>query len=117
MTQANPNAPVTTNAQRQPQRNVIAATRGGAIIAPKLEPLLQMPITSVRALSGTHVAAALANAGHAPASPIPKSPRNAPRLQGPRESAVSIPAKDHHATANVSPRPIPSRSRAQPAKE
>src|SRR5438876_10071529 len=103
-----PNAPVTIKDARQPQRNVIAATRGGAIMAPKLEPLLQMPITSVRALSGTHVAAALANAGHAPASPMARIPRNAPRLQGPRANAVSIPARDHHPTANVSPRPIPN---------
>src|SRR5215468_1666130 len=116
MTHANPNAPVTTNEARQPQRSVIAATRGGAIIAPRLEPLLQMPITSVRAFSGTHVAAALANAGQAPASPIPRSPRNAPRLQSPREAAVSIPQRDHQATANVRPRPIHNRSSAQPAK-
>src|SRR5215471_11070756 len=116
MTHANPNAPVTTNEARQPQRNVIAATSGGAIIAPKLEPLLQMPITSVRAFSGTHVAAALANAGQAPASPTARSPRNVPRLQTPRERAVSIPERDHQPTENVSPRPIPNRSRAQPAK-
>src|SRR5215467_6897113 len=104
------------NEARQPQRSVIAATRGGAIIAPKLDPLLQMPITRVLAFSGTHVAAALANAGHAPASPMARSPRNVPKLQSPRESAVSIPARDHHPTENVSPRPIPKRSRAQPAK-
>src|SRR5437763_16110180 len=113
----NPSAPVTIKDARQPQRNVIAATRGGAIMAPKLEPLLQMPITSVRAFCGTHVAAALANAGHAPASPMPRKARKAPRLQGPRESAVSIPASDHQPTENVSPRPTPNRSRNQPAKE
>src|SRR3954451_19280882 len=89
-TQAKPNAPVATNDARHPQRNVIAATRGGAIIAPRLEPLLQTPITSVRAFSGTQVAAALANAGQAPASPTARSPRNVPRLHSPRESAVRI---------------------------
>src|SRR5262249_21470399 len=112
ITQMNPIPPVTTNDARQPHRTVIAATRGGAINAPRLEPLLQMPITSVRAFFGTHVAAALANAGHAPASPTARNPRNAPRLHGPRASAVSIPAIDHHATEMLSPRPIPKRSRA-----
>src|SRR4029078_3755978 len=99
--QMKPIPPVTRNDARQPQRSVMKATRGGAIMAPRLEPLLQMPITSVRAFCGTHVAAALANAGHAPASPLARLPRNAPRLQGPRASAVIIPANDHHPTANV----------------
>src|SRR6185436_1521588 len=93
------------------------ATRGGAIMAPRLEPLLQIPITNVRAFFGTHVAAALANAGHAPASPMARMPRNAPRLQGPRASAVIIPANDHHPTANVSPRATPTLSRNHPANE
>src|SRR3954462_6101385 len=93
------------------------ATSGGAIIAPRLEPLLHTPIASVRASGGTHVATALANAGHAAPSPTASRPRKKPRLSGPRANAVSIPAPDHQAIASVSPRLTPSRSRTQPAKE
>src|ERR1700733_1972725 len=95
---------------------VIQATSGGAIIAPKLDPLLHTPIASVRASGGTQVAAALANAGQAPASPTARRPRKKPRLSGPRANAVSIPEIDHHVTDRVRPFPTPRRSSIQPAK-
>ena len=59
---------------------------------------------------------ALANAGQAPASPMANTLRKKPRLSGPRDSAVSIPAADHQLTDSVSPRPTPRRSSAYPAK-
>src|SRR3954470_3389916 len=84
-------------------------------MAPRLEPLLHTPIASVRASGGTHVATALANAGHAAPSPTASRLRNAPRLNGPRANPVSIPAPDHHAIASVSPRLTPRRSKTHPA--
>src|SRR6185369_2581245 len=69
ITHRKPSAPVTTKAARQPHRTVTNATMYGAITEPRLEPLLQTPIASVRAFFGTHVAVALANAGHPPPSP------------------------------------------------
>src|SRR3954451_12265584 len=103
------------NAYRQPKRIVIHATSGGAIIAPRLEPLLHTPIANVRACGGTQVAIAFANAGHPPPSPSASALRKKPRLTGPDASAVAMPANDHHPTASVSPRPTPRRSRPQPA--
>src|SRR4051812_34219347 len=94
---------------------VIHATSGGAIIAPRLEPLLHTPIANVRACGGTHVAMAFAKAGQPPPSPSARALRKNPRLTGPEARAVAIPANDHHPTANVSPRPTPRRSSPQPA--
>src|SRR3954469_20125294 len=116
-THKNPSAPVATKAIRQVLRTVINATSGGAIIAPRLEPLLQTPMASVRASGGTQVATALANAGHAAPSPTASRLRKKPRLSGPRANAVSIPAPDHHAMARLSPRLTPRRSSTQPANE
>src|SRR5580704_2757742 len=110
-----PKSPVTTKADRQPHVSVIHATTGGASTAPRLDPLLQIPIASMRASGGTQVATDFANAGQAPASPIPKNTLNHPRLTGPRTSAVAISATDHHAMESVSPRPTPTLSSAQPA--
>ena len=104
-------APVAMKAPRQPAMAVTPTTRGGAIMAPRLEPLLQTPMARVRASAGTHAAVALAKAGQAPASPTANTPRKKPRLSGPRESAVSMPAADHQVTERVSPRPTPRRSR------
>src|SRR3982751_2092136 len=114
-THTKPSRPVTTKEARQPQCRVTNATSGGAIIAPRLDPLLQIPITMVRAAGGTQVAAAFAKAGHAPPSPTASSPRKNARLHGPRAKAVSAPAIDHHVTASERPRLVPRRSRAHPA--
>src|SRR5215471_9898768 len=112
-----PNIPVIRNAARQPATYVIPPTMDGAINAPRLEPLLHAPINRARASSGTHVAAAFAKDGQAPASPIARSDRNAAMLFRPRESEVSAPAMDHHRMDSVNPRRKPRRSRTQPAKE
>src|SRR5450759_5686640 len=108
-------APVTTKAPRQPAMAVIPTTRGGAIMAPRLDPLLHTPMARVRASAGTHAAVALANAGHAPASPTANRLRAIPRLSGPLTNEVNIPAADHQLTARVSPRPTPNRSSTHPA--
>src|ERR1035441_7295282 len=97
--------PVAMKAPRQPAMAVTPTTRGGAIMAPRLEPLLQTPMARVRASAGTQAAVALAKAGQAPASPTANRPRKKPRLSGPRESAVSMPAADHQVTERVRPRP------------
>ena len=86
-------------------------------MAPRLEPLLHTPMARVRASAGTQVAVALANAGHAPASPTANRLRSIPRLSGPLTSEVNIPAADHQLTARVRPRPTPKRSSTHPAKE
>src|SRR5262245_49817715 len=95
----------------------MVATRGVAIMAPRLEPLLHAPMKRARASFGTHVEAAFANDGHAPASPTASTERNALMLHIPREKAVSAPAADHHVIDSVKPRRMPSLSRTQPAKE
>jgi len=102
-------------AARQPECVVMISTSFGAIIAPRLEPLLQTPIASVRASGGTHTDTAFANAGHAPASPTASKLRSAPRLIGPLASDVAMPAALHQLTASVRPRPTPRRSSTQPA--
>src|ERR1035437_2368203 len=94
-------APVAMKAPRQPAMAVTPTTRGGAIMAPRLDPLLQTPMASVRASEGTHAAVALAKAGQAPASPTANRLRNKPKLSGPRVSAVNIPAADHQLTDSV----------------
>src|SRR5262245_45919316 len=111
----NPSDPVTTNAALHPHCSVTYPTSAGAIIAPRLAPLLQIPIASVRISAGTHIAAAFANAGHAADSPTASRLRIAPKLHGPRTSDVRIPAADHHRTPRVSPRPTPMRSSTRPA--
>src|SRR5262245_20654596 len=95
----------------------IPPTMYGAIRAPRLDPLLHAPMNRARASSGTHVAAAFANAGHAPASPTARTERNAAMLFRPREKEVNAPAIDHHSIDSVSPLRIPSLSSTHPAKE
>src|SRR5678816_229301 len=109
-TQTKPMSPVTKNAMRQLVHSVMVATRGVAIIAPRLDPLLHAPMKRARASRGTHVDAAFANDGHAPASPIASSDRNALMLHNPRDSDVNAPAVDHHTIESVSPRRIPNLS-------
>src|ERR1035437_6851925 len=104
------------NAPRQPAIAVTPTTSGGSIIPPRLDPLLHTPMARGRASAGTQGAVALANAGHAPASPTASRLRSIPRLRGPRTREVSIPAADHQLTDSVSPRPTPKRSSAHPAK-
>src|ERR1035437_7753437 len=103
------------NAPRQPAIAVTPTTSGGAIIAPRLDPLLHTPMARVRASAGTQVDVALANARHAPDAPIANRLRAIPRLSGPLTNEVNIPASDHQLTAMVSPRPTPNRSSTHPA--
>src|SRR6185295_10676609 len=112
--QTKPKSPVITNAMRQLDHSVIVATRGVAIMAPRLDPLLQAPINRDRASRGTHVDAAFANEGHAPASPTAINDRKAHMLHNPLENAVSAPAVDHHTIDSESPRRIPSLSSTHP---
>src|SRR5712692_8262598 len=110
-------APVTMKALRQPAHKVIGGTMSGAMIAPMLEPLLQIPMARVRASGGTQRATALANAGHAPPSPTASRLRKKPRLRGPRAKEVSRPAVDDEVMARVRARPTARRSRTEPGKE
>src|ERR1035437_4689513 len=103
------------NAPRQPAIAVTPTTSGGAIIAPRLDPLLHTPMARVRASAGPQVPVSLAKAGHPPASPTASRLRAIPRLSGPLTNEVTIPAADHQLTAKVSPRPTPDRSSTHPA--
>jgi len=56
-------APVAMKAPRQPAMAVTPTTRGGAIMAPRLEPLLQTPMARVRASAGTHARGGFGESG------------------------------------------------------
>src|ERR1035437_8958429 len=103
------------NAPRQPAIAVTPTTSGGAIIAPRLDPLLHTPMARVRGSAGTQVAVALGFAGPGPGSPTARRLRAIPRLSGPLTNERTRPAADHQRTAKVSPRPTPNRSSTHPA--
>ena len=113
-------APVATNAIAPARCAVVMnATSGGAIIAPRLDPLLQTPMASVRASGGTQIATALANAGHAPPSPTASRLRKNPRLNGPRAKAVEHPGagppcdREREAAADAEPVEHPAGERVR----
>src|SRR6185312_14994052 len=112
--QISPEAPTAKKAARHPKSRTIHATRGGANMAPIAEPLLNIPDASARSRSGNHSATTLTPAGQFPASPIPKRDRNRPSDHGPRESAWSSAAADHHAAQSAKPKRVPKRSSKGP---
>src|SRR5271170_5084970 len=80
MAQTNPAIPVMKNTHLQLSRSTIAAISGGAIVAPKPEPALQIPNASDLSPAENHSETAFAAAGNAPPSPMPsrKSPTPKP---------------------------------------
>src|SRR5262245_31749933 len=76
--QTTPIAPVTIKTMRQPLANTIVAISGGAITAPRAEPVLNMPTASERSRAGNHSATTFADAGNPPPSPSPRRKRAVP---------------------------------------
>src|SRR5262245_48786835 len=114
MTQRKPNAPVATNAHRQPYATVIQGTTRGATTAPILVPALKIPVANARSFLGNHSATALIDAGKLPDSPIPRAKRAAPKPNTERASACPIAARLQTTTANENPFRTPSQSMIRP---
>ncbi len=74
---------------------MIAATRGGATIAPRLEPALKIPKAKERSFAEKHSETALAEAGNPPPSPNPKRRRAKPRPVTLETRPWSAVAADH----------------------
>src|SRR5687768_4844178 len=66
-----PRLPVNKNTQRQPNNVTMAAASGGAITAPRLEPVLKTPNANDRSWGGNHSETAFPEAGKPPPSPSP----------------------------------------------
>ena len=97
--QANPIAPVSTNAQRQPRLSAIHGTTSGAMIAPMFVPELKMPVASARSDFGNHSATVLIAAGKLPDSPRPRPNRAAPNVRALVARPCDIAATLHAPTA------------------
>src|SRR3989475_8783032 len=111
----NPSAPVTTNAQRQPQFSAIHGTMSGVRIAPVLVPALKMPVARARSSLGNHSPTLLIAPGKLADSPRPSSARAAENAAVVRAIAWPIAARLHTTTAVAKPRRTPTRSSQRPA--
>ena len=99
VTQMNPIAPVSTNAQRQPSVSAIHGTVSGAITAPMFVPELKMPVANARSRFGNHSAVVLIAAGKLPDSPSPSANRANPNVSALTASPADIAARLHRPTA------------------
>src|ERR1035437_7002644 len=110
----NPNAPVIKNTHRQLDRSTMAAISGGAMTAPRLEPVLKMPNANDRSLAGNHSETALAEPGNPPPSPRPSRKRAAPRPNTPLTAPCIRLAADHQAIITAYPHRVPRMSMILP---
>src|SRR5687768_10297704 len=93
--QMKPIAPVMKKTQRQLRFKTIMAMSGGAMTAPRAEPVLKMPKATERSLGGNHSATALPEPGKPPPSPMPRRKRQAPKPATLETRPVAKLAADH----------------------
>src|SRR5260370_23957738 len=98
-----PASPAARKRARQPEVRMIAATRGGATIAPRLEPALKIPKAKERSFAEKHSETALAEAGNPPPSPNPKRRRAKPRPATLETRAWSALASDQQSIETAHP--------------
>ena len=77
------------NAMRQPHSSVMAVTMMGAMMAPTVVPELKIPVAKALSRFGNHSATTLTAAGKLPASPSPKTAREAQKPVTVREKACN----------------------------
>ena len=92
-------------------------TNKAAIIAPKLDPLLKMPVASARSRLGNHSATVLMDAGKLPASPMPKALRTSTCMFTSRPTkALPMPKMDQMISDRDKPIFVPILSMTPPAR-
>src|SRR5262249_10848760 len=105
---------VTRSAIRQLLWAVNKVTSGGAIIAPKDEPVTRMPKATLRERAGRTLDTVCTAAGNEGASLMPRRSRKRNRLAEPRASACAAETTDHTSTATTRPHLTPTRLRKCP---
>ncbi len=91
-------------------------TNRAAIIAPKLVPLLKMPVARARSRFGNHSATVLIEAGKLPPSPMPNALRTRMCMATRRPTkALAIPNTDQTIRQRARPSLVPILSMTQPA--
>ncbi|HET6411219.1 MAG TPA: hypothetical protein VFG53_04105 [Anaeromyxobacter sp.] len=91
--------PVNRKAACQLKERIRTTTSGWAIIELTPEPMLMMPMATVRSFGGNHWETVLAAAGKFSASPTPSTPRKKASERQPLARAVRAWATDHQARA------------------
>ena len=112
--QKNPSVPAVRNAKRQPNALASQAIRGGARIAPTLDPLSNIATARPRSRAGNHSATVLLAPGQLNPSPAPSKKRQIANVITEFASAVDMLASDHQTIARARPNRIPIRSITTP---
>src|SRR5260370_31589605 len=93
------------NTHRQLRRNTIAAINGGAIVAPRPDPALQIPKANYLSCAENHSEIAFAAVGKPPPSPRPSKKRPRPKPNTLETSpSITLAAGHHTLLTQYSPR-------------